>query len=955
LADEAQRRFDAGSHAAARTAGAAALALVRGGLLADERDAPWLEVERAAVDRHVARVRHLCARAALASGDPSDAAELAQQALDHDPYDEDALRCLMYACAAAGRPASALAAYARARERLSDDLGVSPSAETEAVHNAILRDEPLTDANPPRAALPALIGRDRQLAALDAAASGATRGEACVVVVTGDAGIGKSTLLTAWAERARATGFVVLAGAADELARSLPLQPLVDAIERHLRAAGRSAADDLLDNDRALLSPLFGRHRAGATATPPALVDGLVGPAALYGALATLLERIGRGQPVALLLDDMHRAGGALGDWCAFVQRRAQPLMIVAAARTGEPVPLVPDVIVEVGPFDLDDTINLVGGDAARAAQLHDRSGGNPLFLSELATADDATLPSTIRASVAARCDRLGPAGATLRAAAVLGRTIDIDLLAAVIRTDTLLLLEHLEEGARHGFLEETGDTLSFRHDLVREAVAAATPATRAALLHREAGRALASRSHAEPLDVAYHARLGGDTDLAARALVDAAAIAGARFDQASAEALLDQAIALREDAPILLARARVRIMRTHYSAADADIERALALGAGADALEIAGWSAYYARDLDAAKRNADDGARLAVDDASRGRCLALAGRVRHGQGDLADAQQLLESANRTTQGADNVVAAAWLGVLRSHQSRADDALALLMPATRLGAGRETTVMLHALIFGGHALALSGRPREAIALLDRYEQEAQERQVDRFFGRGHNFAAWVLRSIGDEPQAHDRNEAALATGGVAIRETYIAAHLDLADAALRAGDPDRAHRELALARDGLDSSDRLIFKWRQELKRQWLDARLAFALGAYDDAEALAATLAQRAGELGIPRYAVPARLLLARSRARAGRRGAVEAAVDLAAVEHDLGELPAAVALEAWWLTGEVARDLHVARWFDVAAERADGLATNAGDHADTLRADAARTLTAWRDAARV
>ena len=59
--------------------------------------------------------------------------------LDADPYDEAALRLVMRAQAAAGRPASALAAYARFRQRLAEDLGVDPAPETTALHTALLR------------------------------------------------------------------------------------------------------------------------------------------------------------------------------------------------------------------------------------------------------------------------------------------------------------------------------------------------------------------------------------------------------------------------------------------------------------------------------------------------------------------------------------------------------------------------------------------------------------------------------------------------------------------------------------------------------------------------------------------------------------------------------------------------------------------------------------------------
>src|SRR5207302_1661492 len=84
-------------------------------------------------------------------------------------------------------------------------------------------------------------------------------------------------------------------------------------------------------------------------------------------------------------------------------------------------------------------------------------------------------------------------------------------------------------------------------HPLFLAELAAAVSASRRALVHREAAHALAARSRADPLDVAYHARLGGEGELAAGALVEAARAAGDRFDPEEAERLLDQAVHLQD------------------------------------------------------------------------------------------------------------------------------------------------------------------------------------------------------------------------------------------------------------------------------------------------------------------------------------------------------------------------------------------------------------------------
>jgi len=191
---------------------------------------------------------------------------------------------------------------------------------------------------------------------------------------------------------------------------------------------------------------------------------------------------------------------------------------------------------------------------------------------------------------------------------------------------------------------------------------------------------------------------------LAARALRDASARAAERFDHAAAEALLDDALRLSPDPDGWLARARVRTLRRRYAEALADVERALSAGApGAAALEVGAWASYFGRQFAQAIQFAEDGALAAADTATRARCLAAGGRTRHAAGDLARAELLLGEAFSLAEGADRVTAASWLGVLRAHQSRTDEALALLRPAARGQLGVEhTSATLHSLLFTGY-------------------------------------------------------------------------------------------------------------------------------------------------------------------------------------------------------------------------------------------------------------
>jgi DNA-binding SARP family transcriptional activator len=165
--DEAERRLGAGALGAARAAAHAGLALVRGPLLADETDPWWAEAERARVHRRIGRMRHVAGTAALAAGDGVEAALQAKAALSFDPFDEAALRLQMQALAQAGRPGSALAAYAAFRSHLGDELGVPPSPETEELHDAVVLGtyQPAARRNPAgREGIDALPGRGPILA-----------------------------------------------------------------------------------------------------------------------------------------------------------------------------------------------------------------------------------------------------------------------------------------------------------------------------------------------------------------------------------------------------------------------------------------------------------------------------------------------------------------------------------------------------------------------------------------------------------------------------------------------------------------------------------------------------------------------------------------------------------------------------------------------------------------------
>ena len=646
-----------------------------------------------------------------------------------------------------------------------------------------------------------------------------------------------------------------------------------------------------------------------------------------------------------VIIDDAHLAGPALPDWLRFARRENVAATVVAAVRTGEGEPLPATAFVHLDALGRDAAAELVG--PARVDELYARSKGHPLFLTELAQqAAGADLPASLVESVSARCDELGTAGLLLRTAAVIGPELDVDLLAAVLGRPVIALLDDAEQAVAKQFLVEQDGIFRFRHELVREALAASATAGRAALLHRQAGRVLDRRPGADPLTVAEHARLGGDLVLAARALRDASARAAERFDHAAAEALLDDALRL-SPGPGRLAGPGPGPHPAQALRRGPGGRRAGRGAAGAAALEVGAWASYFGRQFAQAAQFAEDGALAAADAATRARCLAAGGRTRHAAGDLAQAELLLGEAFSLAEGADRVTAAGWLGVLRAHQSRVDEALALLRPAARGQIGVEhTSATLHSLLFTGHAHALAGRPAQALAAFTRYTAEVERRQVPRFAGRAVNFAGWVLRNLGAGPEALDHHQEALEVGqrqGTA--DVTIAALEDLAEQCLEAGDPDGAAARLAEAGALLHGD--LVFGWRLRLKHQLIGARLALLRGDAERALAEAGDLAARAAALGVPRYTSVARLLAHRANHALGRPA------DPGAVAADLDLLDRCVAIEAWRWTCDVAADFGQPAWQDRAADRAARLAQGAGRYADGLLREADRRLGGWPAAA--
>jgi DNA-binding SARP family transcriptional activator len=924
-ATEAAAALAEGRSAAARVAADAALALDRGELAPDE-DGAWIDGERARVRQASGRAAVVAAEAALAAGDADGAAVIAAGAVAADPYDETALRVLMGAHAAANRPASALAAYAAARTRLIEDLGVSPTAQTEALHTAILTGDV---AAPPIGSVGApagLLGRQQEMSRLRAHFEAVRTGGAELVIVEGEAGIGKSTLVAAFAAEVVSAGALLLRGGCDELGRDLPIQPIVDAVADVVRAGGVSV------DDSELIALLEGRHLDPAASA--VTVDAANAQARLFAALLALVHRLAAERVCVVVIEDIHLAGPGTMGWLSFARRRGDRLLVVATRRPpGAFIPGAP--VVTVSPFDPATAATLIGSG-------HDdvvvRARGNPLLLLTLRAAPKDEVPASLRDLFAAQARALGSAGSALLTAAILGSEVDLDLLAELLARPAVDVLADLEAAAAARLLDESASGFVFRHALIREALEESAGSARRALVHRDAARALARRPDADALAVAVHARLGGDSARAAAAYTAAAQAALARFDTAEALSYLTQSLALVDSAEAHVARARVHMSLLDNDKAADDAQCAVGLDPGSASLEMAAWVAYYRRRYDEARTYADSGiARAGGDPARLASCLAVAGRVRHGSGDLSGAVEQLERSTGAPPAIQGVLDV-WLAQARVHQGRPLEGIVLadraLVDGARLAHpfapfhGRFARIM---------AFGYCGRLADALAACDEMDvvSERAGAAAQRFPAMTANCRGWLLRAAGRRADADESNERAFALstghdGGPrsdAFAEMHYVSRLDLVEARFTAGDLDSADRLVA----GLAVVDTWTgaMSWHQRHRLGLFRARLALADGRADDAIALADAVALDAAARGALRYEWLARGWVA----VAGGDG------DGARVANVIDGLGRAAALDSWRLVYAIGQKMGVEEWCREAERRAAALVTMAGPLADDMR----------------
>jgi DNA-binding CsgD family transcriptional regulator/tetratricopeptide (TPR) repeat protein len=531
-----------------------------------------------------------------------------------------------------------------------------------------------------------LLERARELTLLDACLARVReggRGE--LVLVGGEAGVGKTALL-----RAFSTGRErVLWGACDALFTPRPLGPLLD------------IADDV----------------GGELA---ALVDTDARP---YEVASALLRDLRTREPTILVLEDLHNGDEATLDVLRLLARRLDtlPALVLASYRDDELERTHPlrrvigelsAIRLNLAPLSQDAVAELAGGAGIDAAELYRRTLGNAFFVTEALAAGAGEVPLTVKDAVLARAARLSPRARTvLEAAAVVPPQAELWLLETLAGD----AVDELEACLASGMLTASTDGVAFRHELARLAVEGSLPRHRRVELHRKALQAIGDRS-GDLARLAHHAEAAGDAD------------------------------AVLEHAPA--AGVRAAALGAHREAA-AQYARALRFADGAgpgvrgDLLDRRAFACYVIGSFDdalAAEEAALECFRQVGDRRREGDALRSLSRLLRYVGRIDEAMRVGRQAVTVLQplpGRELALAYANLSHLHQHLEDAEQAVAWANRALELG---DVEAQVYALTNIANVDGIAGR--STTTQLEEVYQLAVEAKLDEHAGRTFVAATW---------------------------------------------------------------------------------------------------------------------------------------------------------------------------------------------------------------------
>jgi DNA-binding CsgD family transcriptional regulator/tetratricopeptide (TPR) repeat protein len=635
-----------------------------------------------------------------------------------------------------------------------------------------------------------LVGRRTELDLLVGAVSTARGGEAQVMLVSGAAGIGKTTLVEAATSAARAGGAVVLTGHAVQLNEAaFPYAAVTEAVRGLRRSLGDDALTALLGGGHDVLERLVPELGVTGAGTAPSWGQGQ-----LFEAVLHLLGALAAERPVVLVAEDLHWADQATLDLLNFLARNlaAAPVVVVGTARqelpprhplrawTAELVRLPHVRAVTLAPLDRSGIRELLRSrhgapvPAPLVDEIHRRSDGNPFYAVELfgaagdidAAGRGRALPATLHATARARVDTLDPATVgMLEVMAVAGPRVAHDVLAEVAGDDEPALLAAIRQAVDHHVVVVEDAGYRFRHAAFAEALEADLLPPQRRRLHRAYAEVFDRRPDgtdpARATERAAHWLAAGEPQPALAATVVAARQAERQYALADAHRLWEQAVSL---AARLGPDATAAVVNPSDLAADAAeaanragaLDRAVdlatqavtAVDAGCDArqasrlLERRGWYLTRRGDTDGARRDYEEALALAPvgePSAERARALAAHARLQTATGELDAARRsaaaaiaaAVEAGDEAEEGYARHTLAIVLGRLGDVDGAFPELLRAAGVAEQTGDLSELSwVFIHFAAVASDA----GRLAEAVPVIAERAGRARARGLDRLYG-----------------------------------------------------------------------------------------------------------------------------------------------------------------------------------------------------------------------------
>ena len=479
---------------------------------------------------------------------------------------------------------------------------------------------------------PVLIGRSAEMDVLQERLEAAKRGLGGVVLLSGEAGIGKSRLLAELQRSASAHGFQLFSGQCFPADRSCPYAPLFDLIREFLAPLSAIQIATVLGSSARALFPLLPeqvQHLPEVASLPPlSPLDPEQEQRRLFTTLAEVFMKQANSRPVLLVVEDIHWSDESTLEFLLFLARKtvALRLLVLLTYRSDEEDQPLRSFLAQLDRERLSQVIALVrltkadtetmlrailreteSLPAGMLDALYDLTEGNPFFLEEVLKAlmmakdlvegedgwhwkqtDTWHIPLNLQEAVELRLTRVSAeARRVLQLAAVAGRRFDFVLLQAITLYDEASLLELMKEViAVQLVIEESAEQFAFRHALTRQAIAKGLLARELRVLHRTIAQALEQLREASQdislADLAYHcaeAELWSKAiEYARLAAEQAQALSTPRASVEQWTRVTQAALHLKQAVPptCYLARGQAYATLGDFEQAQADYERAL-------------------------------------------------------------------------------------------------------------------------------------------------------------------------------------------------------------------------------------------------------------------------------------------------------------------------------------------------------------------------------------------